>query len=77
MTPATPSELMLVRLMSLRRYPQMAITIEVPEGQNVEDVRKALAESNRRRLISASMKTEVKIEAIIRGSGRSLQPRQS
>jgi len=43
------------------------VTIEVPKDQNVEDVRKALADSKQRCLISASMKTEVKIAAEIVG----------
>lgn len=41
----------------------LKIRIEVPQDQNTEDVKKALADSKQRCLISASMKTEVKIEA--------------
>ena len=39
------------------------ITIGVPESQDPEMVRKVLAESKKRCLISASIKTEVKINA--------------
>ena len=43
----------------------LKIWIEVPKDQDVAAVRKALADSKQRCLISASMKTEVKIEAKI------------
>jgi len=39
------------------------ITIEVPEDQDPEAARNALAESKERCLVSTSMKTEVKIKA--------------
>lgn len=39
------------------------LIVRVPEGQDAEMVRKALAESKKRCLVSASMKTEVKVNA--------------
>ena len=39
------------------------LIVKVPESQDVEMVRKVLAESKKRCLISASMKTEVKVNA--------------
>ena len=43
----------------------LKIHIEVPEDQDIAAVKKALADSKQRCLISASMKTAVKIEAEI------------
>ncbi|MBN1592812.1 MAG: OsmC family protein [Candidatus Coatesbacteria bacterium] len=45
------------------------VHIEIPETQDPEQVRTALADSKKRCLISSSMKTEIKINADIKVAG--------